>query len=128
MNDVHPGMVSMHKVNFNAKREYEMIPNYKVLQAVFNKLKTKRHIEVNMLVKGRPLHNLEFMQWMKRYCDSVSGGMMNKQIIWMMLSVDNLEKDRDFYYTKLREIEKLCENPEIQDLPVRNKHASYFFF
>ncbi|KAL8247001.1 hypothetical protein R6Q59_008217 [Mikania micrantha] len=60
MDAAHPGMVPMHKVNFDAKSEYDMIQNYK-------------HIEVSKLVKGRPLDNLEFMQWMKRYCDSVSG-------------------------------------------------------
>ncbi|CAM6113905.1 unnamed protein product [Calypogeia fissa] len=203
----HPGVVPMHKVNFDAKTEYEMIQNYKVLQDVFNKLKISKHIEVSKLVKGRPLDNLEFMQWMKRYCDSInpglgsgynaterresckggreankkaflpsnaapyssgkstpsntrpstpamsslrktdnshttSSGMMNRggkhasslpnvssvppaqiqalneQITELKLSVDSLEKERDFYFAKLRDIEILCQNPELGHLPV----------
>ncbi|PKA55994.1 Microtubule-associated protein RP/EB family member 1C [Apostasia shenzhenica] len=185
MDAVHPGMVPMHKVNFDAKNEYEMIQNYKVLQDVFNKLKITKHIEVNKLVKGRPLDNLEFMQWMKRYCDTVNGGTQksynaierrdsckggkeankramniqassktssagsransahcsrkndtssantlqktpstaelqahDEQITEMKLFVDNLEKERDFYYTKLRDIEILCQRPEVEHLPI----------
>ncbi|XAR57761.1 hypothetical protein NMG60_11026013 [Bertholletia excelsa] len=187
MDAVHPGIVPMHKVNFDAKNEYEMIQNYKVLQDVFNKLKITKHIEVNKLVKGRPLDNLEFMQWMKRYCDSASGGglqsynplerretskggkdvtrksassqsstksstassrtqsthsarkneanatnqpvkpprpsssggpMYDEQITELKLSVDSLEKERDFYFAKLRDIEILCQCPEIENLPV----------
>ncbi|KAG6479366.1 microtubule-associated protein RP/EB family member 1C-like [Zingiber officinale] len=188
MDAVHSGMVPMHKVNFDAKSEYEMIQNYKVLQDVFNKLKITKHIEVNKLIKGRPLDNLEFMQWMKRYCDSVNGGIMGKynaverrdackggkeankktapsqssvrssssapktqashgtkkgdshamnsshkatkpaansatqaydeQITELKLFVDSLEKERDFYFGKLRDIEILCQNPEIEHLPI----------
>ncbi|KAJ7944469.1 Microtubule-associated protein RP/EB [Quillaja saponaria] len=184
MDAVHPGMVPMHKVNFDAKTEYEMIQNYKVLQDVFNKLKITKHIEVNKLVKGRALDNLEFMQWMKRFCDSVnkdllhnynplerrevckggkevtkkvapsqtstkgptaasrshsshnsrkndvssantneaakslrpsSGGpVYDEQITELKLSVDSLEKERDFYFAKLRDIEILCQTPEIE--------------
>ncbi|KAF9621935.1 hypothetical protein IFM89_029155 [Coptis chinensis] len=189
MDSVHPGIVPMHKVNFDAKSEYEMIQNFKVLQDVFNKLKITKHIEVSKLVKGRPLDNLEFMQWMKRYFDSVSGGgqsnnynplerreackgskevgkraasaqpsaksstaapkvhsshnsrkndahpvnnaaakvarpsssggpAYDEQITELKLSVDSLEKERDFYFAKLRDIEILCQTPDIEHLPV----------
>ncbi|XP_022132529.1 microtubule-associated protein RP/EB family member 1C-like [Momordica charantia] len=189
MDAAHPGMVPMHKVNFDAKSEYEMIQNYKVLQDVFNKRKITKHIEVSKLVKGRPLDNLEFMQWMKRYCDSVNGGVLqsynalerreaskggkeaskrsttshssakgstavskpqisqnarkndtsvnsgnqavnvskppsngltayDEQITTLKLSIDSLEKERDFYFAKLRDIELLCQSPEIENLPV----------
>ncbi|MFS8033262.1 putative microtubule-associated protein RP/EB [Helianthus anomalus] len=177
---VHPGVVPMHKVNFDAKTEYDMIQNYKVLQDVFNKLKITKHIEVNRLVKGRPLDNLEFMQWMKRYCDSVSGGDLqdynpqerreackggkdatkksaqsqptrastaapkthntrrseaasvkntkpsstidtsayDQQITELKLTVENLEKERDFYFAKLRDTEILCQHHTVSNLPV----------
>ncbi|XP_027913019.1 microtubule-associated protein RP/EB family member 1C isoform X1 [Vigna unguiculata] len=210
----HPGIVPMHKVNFDAKNEYEMIQNYKVLQDVFNKLKITKHIEVSKLVKGRPLDNLEFMQWMKRYCDSVNSGQINynaserrevcrggretskksanshastkgstsqrpqsshgsrrtevsnanptnqavkvarapsaggpayeekvclfshknklsnerckymsltfklMQLTELKLSIDSLEKERDFYFAKLRDIEILCQTPEIEHSPI----------
>ncbi|KAM7252057.1 hypothetical protein ACFE04_023940 [Oxalis oulophora] len=187
MDAAHPGIVPMHKVNYDAKSEYEMIQNYKVLQDVFNKLKITKHIEVNKLVKGRPLDNLEFMQWMKKYCDSANGGAnthsynpverreaskggkdvskksapppssktsnasarshssthtanrrhdassanSNNQTAKasnkpssvvshydQQLSVDSLEKERDFYFAKLRDIEILCQTREIEHLPV----------
>ncbi|XP_022737060.1 microtubule-associated protein RP/EB family member 1A-like isoform X2 [Durio zibethinus] len=182
----YPGVVPMHKVNFDAKTEYDMIQNYKVLQEVFNKLKIEKHIEVNRLIKGRPLDNLEFLQWLKRYCDSVNGGIMNenynpverrlkggkernlkgshksskslqannlhnsasgdtaainkntvskqgktgvaaasgdvqglsKEITDLKLSVDLLEKERDFYFAKLRDIEILCQTPEVENHPM----------
>ncbi|KAF5189852.1 Microtubule-associated protein RP/EB family member 1B [Thalictrum thalictroides] len=189
MDMTHPGVVPMHKVNFDAKTEYDMIQNYKVLQEVFNKLKIEKHLEVNRLVKGRPLDNLEFLQWLKRYCDSINGGIMNEnynpverrcrggrersskgshkatkslhvnnvtnfgasdgagsnkisgpkqgkiggamsdgahsaniqaltdKITGLTLSVEHLEKERDFYFAKLRDIEILCQNPELENLP-----------
>ncbi|XP_024524933.1 microtubule-associated protein RP/EB family member 1A [Selaginella moellendorffii] len=202
MDATHPGVVPMHKVNYDAKNEYEMIQNYKVLQDVFNKLKISKHIDVMKLTKGRPLDNLEFVQWLKRYCDSVNGGApapsynpverreacrggkeaskrashvnsvavskasnnaklsnstvsaprssetpnplktkqlmsaavvvpptgsapqtparlyaLQEQITELKLSVDSLEKERDFYFSKLRDIEILCQTPAIENAP-----------
>lgn len=219
----HPGVVPMHKVNFEAKTEYDKIQNYKVLQDVFTKLRLEKHIEVNKLVKGRPLDNLEFLQWLKRFCDSVNGGIydsysplerrelckggkeasrkgsigsgasssvkattgilkqrltsslpsvrppdassgavagpavlcstrrtdgstssmpssngnkltkqlslsswssssqeqvLNEQVAALKLTVDNLEKERDFYFGKLRDIEILCQYSDPKNLPV----------
>ncbi|XP_057519843.1 microtubule-associated protein RP/EB family member 1B-like [Amaranthus tricolor] len=181
MDMTFPGVVPMHKVNFDGKTEYDFIQNYKVLQDVFNKLKIDKHIDVNKLVKARPLDNLEFLQWLKRYCDSINGGIMNEnydpverrckggkdrpsrttqknskpmynsgsgpkkttvlkqgtansltgavdhseevlvlsqEITDLKLSVDLLEKERDFYFGKLRDIEILCQASEIENLPM----------
>ncbi|CAL0305040.1 unnamed protein product [Lupinus luteus] len=191
MDMTYPGVVPMSKVNFDAKTEYDMIQNYKVLQEVFTKLKIPKRIEVNRLVKGRPLDNLEFLQWLKRYCDSVNGGIMNenynpverrrkggkdrsskslksskslpantlnisgsgethtlspnkacvpkqlrpnkgagvanstaevqalsKQVTDLKLSVEILEKERDFYFAKLRDVEILCQAAELENDPV----------
>jgi len=42
--------------------------------------KTPQPLEINRLVKGRPLDNLEFLQWLKRFCDSINGGIMNEYV------------------------------------------------
>lgn len=44
--------------------------------------------------------------------------MLMLQITELKLSVDGLEKERDFYFAKLRDIEILCQSPEIENLPV----------
>lgn len=40
------------------------------------------------------------------------------QITDLKLSVDLLEKERDFYFAKLRDIEILCQTSELEELPV----------
>ncbi|KNA14635.1 hypothetical protein SOVF_105650 [Spinacia oleracea] len=189
MDMTFPGVVPMHKVNFDGKTEYDFIQNYKILQDVFSKLKINKHIDVNKLVKARTLDNLEFLQWLKRYCDSINGGIMNEnydpverrckggnrplrttqknsksmhgnnmhnsvssdrvaprkttglkqgkapspavgedsseeievlsqEVTELKLSVDLLEKERDFYFGKLRDIEMLCQASEADKLPM----------
>ena len=43
---VHPGTVTMNKVNWKAKNDYEFIANLKILQSAFAKAGIKRYIEV----------------------------------------------------------------------------------
>ncbi|CAD7697315.1 unnamed protein product [Ostreobium quekettii] len=75
MDALFPGEFPMHKVDYNAKNEYEMINNYKTLQAFFTKKGIEKTTQVNKLIKGRPLDNMEFMQWLKAFFDRETGGM-----------------------------------------------------
>lgn len=64
---MYPNQVPMHKVNWSAKQDFEYVANYKVLQTCFTKLGIDRHIDVDRLISGRYMDNLEFMQWFKRF-------------------------------------------------------------
>ena len=51
---------------------------------------------------------------------SASGGQQQQlalEVTELKLSVENLERERDFYYSKLREVEVLCQEHEGQNLP-----------
>lgn len=66
-----PGTVAMRKVNWLAKSDHEFIPNYKVLQAAFDKNNIEKHICVDQLIRAKYQDNLEFLQWMKFHHDRV---------------------------------------------------------
>jgi len=69
MDAIYPGKVSLQKVKFDAKTEYDFINNFNVLQEVFTKVGIDKKIDVPKLVQGKFQDNLEFLQWMKRYFD-----------------------------------------------------------
>jgi RP/EB family microtubule-associated protein len=70
---MYPGQVPLHRVNWAANKSFEYVGNYKILQTAFTKLKIDRHIDVDRLISGRAMDNLEFMQWFKRYFEIQSG-------------------------------------------------------
>ncbi|XP_072299978.1 microtubule-associated protein RP/EB family member 3b isoform X1 [Eucyclogobius newberryi] len=46
---------------------------------------------------------------------------LNQQLLDMKLTVDGLEKERDFYFGKLRDIEVICQEHENESSPVMTK-------
>ena len=64
---MYPGQVPLHRINWSANKSFEYVGNYKILQTAFTKLKIDRHIDVDRMISGRAMDNLEFMQWFKRY-------------------------------------------------------------
>lgn len=64
---IYPGQVPMQKVNWGAKQSFEFVANYKILQTCFTKLHIDKFVDVDRLISGKYMDNLEFMQWFKRY-------------------------------------------------------------
>lgn len=70
---LYPNTVPMSKVDWSANKSFEYVQNYKILQTCFTKLRIDRHIDVDRLISGKYMDNLEFMQWFKRYFE-LNGG------------------------------------------------------
>jgi RP/EB family microtubule-associated protein len=43
---------------------------------------------------------------------------LQSQLTALRVNVENVEKERDFYFSKLRDCEILCQMAEFKDLPV----------
>lgn len=202
-----PGKVPLHKVNFNAKHDYDYVKNYKVLQKVFDEQGIKKHVDVEKLIKAKYQDNLEFLQWMKHLWDTKYNGSdydavarreeaarlaksgggaatsglarpsrptssvtatkpaaakpaavavkrsvastvtsskverkpapaasadhdekdnekiaeLNARLAKFRTTIEGLEKERNFYFGKLREIEVICQTNETEDAPTKAK-------
>eukprot|EP00542_Grammatophora_oceanica_P007511 CAMPEP_0194059506 /NCGR_PEP_ID=MMETSP0009_2-20130614/69254_1 /TAXON_ID=210454 /ORGANISM="Grammatophora oceanica, Strain CCMP 410" /LENGTH=359 /DNA_ID=CAMNT_0038710093 /DNA_START=1 /DNA_END=1080 /DNA_ORIENTATION=+ len=66
---IYPGSIPMHRVNWEAKSDYEYVQNYKLLQKAFANNNIKRHVDVEKLIKAKYQDNLEFCQWLKAFFD-----------------------------------------------------------
>jgi len=74
---IHPGTIPMAKVDFTVKYEHEYVKNWKLLQTAFEKANVSKVIPVQKLIKGKYQDNLEFLQWMYKYCHDMYNGDPN---------------------------------------------------
>lgn len=47
------------------------------------------------------------------------------QMVELKIIVDNLEKERDFYFAKLRDIDIFCQTPGVENIPVQLQLLSF---
>ncbi|KAG0278526.1 hypothetical protein BGZ95_003795 [Linnemannia exigua] len=138
------GDLPMNRIKFATKHEYEYLGNYKVLQNCFTARKIDKIIPIDRLMKCKMQDNLEFLQWAKKFWDQnfpgeyydaaarrgagnepPSSGNANRSTTAPNKRVTSANmggssqrnKERDFYFGKLRDIEMLIqqdlgENPE----------------
>jgi len=74
---IHPGTIPMAKVDFTVKYEHEYVKNWKLLQTAFEKANVAKVIPVQKLIKAKYQDNLEFLQWMYKYCHEMYNGDPN---------------------------------------------------
>ena len=64
-----PGSLNISKVSWKSQNSWEFVANFKVLQQGFDNLGLKKKIDVERLTLAKYQDNLEFAQWIKRFCD-----------------------------------------------------------
>jgi len=69
-----PGSVSMKKVDFNFKNEYEYVKNWKIVQEVFHRQDIPKKIPIDRLIQARFQDNLEFLQWFYHFFNQLYDG------------------------------------------------------
>ncbi|TKS86962.1 Microtubule-associated protein RP/EB family member 3 EB1 protein family member 3 [Collichthys lucidus] len=87
--------------------------------------RTSPTVPKNMPTPQRVQHNTPAMR--KNPTLSRNGGSdaeimeLNQQLMELKLTVDGLEKERDFYFSKLRDIELICQEHESENNSVLSK-------
>jgi len=119
--------VPMTKVKFNVNSEYMYIQNFKVLQNTFARHHIDKTVSIESLVKCKMQDNLEFLQYTKRYWDQFYPGgeydavarrkgtgagapaALQQENVALRETIAGLQRETDFYFRKLRDIELLIQ-------------------
>ncbi|KAL0603769.1 Microtubule-associated protein RP/EB family member 1 [Plecturocebus cupreus] len=112
MDMLFPGSIALKKVKFQAKLEHKYIQNFKILQAGFKRMCVDKIIPVDKL---RTAVAPKAGSGVVRKNPSVGNGddeaaELMQQVNVLKLTVEDLQKDRDFYFGKLRNIELIFQN------------------
>uniref|UniRef100_A0A3B4F655 Microtubule-associated protein RP/EB family member 1 n=1 Tax=Pundamilia nyererei TaxID=303518 RepID=A0A3B4F655_9CICH len=87
--------------------------------------RTSPTVPKNMPTPQRVQHNTPALR--KNPTLSRNGGSdaeimeLNQQLMELKLTVDGLEKERDFYFSKLRDIELICQEHESENNPILSR-------
>ncbi|PKU71066.1 Microtubule-associated protein RP/EB family member 1B [Dendrobium catenatum] len=132
MDMIHPAVVPMHKVNFeeSGRRCKGVNENYNPVERRCNGGK-ERNIRVSQKI-SKSLHasnvgNRGSIDGTKHLTVTPNSTLKNStayiqelsdKINEMKISLESMEKERDFYFEKLRYAEILCQKPEVEHLPM----------
>ena len=64
--------VPIKQIKWEAKSEYDYTINFNLVQKALKILKVDKAIPAEALMKGKPLDNIEFCQWLKHYHSHVA--------------------------------------------------------
>ena len=64
--------VPIKQIKWEAKSEYDYTINFNLVQKALKNLKVDKAIPAEALMKGKPLDNIEFCQWLKHYYTHVA--------------------------------------------------------
>ncbi|KAJ8291159.1 hypothetical protein GJAV_G00022080 [Gymnothorax javanicus] len=102
-----------------ARQGQEMAPNPNQLPQ-----RTSPTVPKNMPAPQRTLNSTPSTGMRKNPAMARNGGNdaeimeLNQQLMELKLTVDGLEKERDFYFSKLRDIELICQEHESENNPI----------